>query len=474
MTLGAGQMAYRELMGWIPATKRWQKRVPVGMERAGTIRYAGQRELKRLYPKLFIDATRSGSRDAANQFWTDFVTLNNINLQMFDDAIKERELILQAELHRRNEYEQDNILPVGNGARFWVSDQLGMKPAPYMELLEQLHALKEFKGKCEYQNLQLPDMPTYKILFPDKPLKKKESLSFLIDDKISVLECRTKLKRTNKKSLTKKGFSNLKRLLKTILECLGDIDINDLNEPEVKKYRAFINDRDIKEKTKIDYWVYFKEFVTSVCEDDIKDRLPKNLSKKDLIFCADKSTTIVPSVADAKYVLGRLREDGETKLELIVLLCLNCGMYNRDISHLLKSAVDLKSGTLTYKRSKADKHEQIEPVDYPLWGRTSELLTMLQCDDDDYWLDVGRLHDKIGREYRDYKKAHLPKITYQKLMDFRKTANTELEELGATAKLCDQFLQHGATDTTGEYYSGRSTERFLKAVRELGEVFCEE
>lgn len=476
-----------EAMTWKPAEKRWIKRIPAGYPDAGKLIQAGKRKLQKEYPHLFVNSTRTGSRAAANQFWADFIDENNANAVMYDSAIKKRQIILEAERIRQEDFARsvgwDHRLP-GQ-----PTDRLKMYHAEKQTLKQQIELLESQKADgLDYSETEteLPELPTLPALLTAQDAEavkqeSKQSLSVLIAEKIEGLEKRTQLKPTNKKHLSISGFDNQKRFLNSIVTCLGDIHIDQLNEPEVIKYHKFVDTKSLVEASKLDYWTYFKEFVKGCCDDAAKQKMPLNLNKKSLNFSPDKKTPDPATIAEANYVLGVLQEKNKPIYELAVLLHLNCGMYSKDVAMLKKGDVDLKNKTLTYKRTKATKHEQIEKVTYPLWARTAELLQQLESDHETYWLTTrnntnyavdanGKRKDVLGKNFGRYKKEHLPEYN-KTLMDFRKTGCTELENQRHPDSISRQFLQQSADDTKGKFYSGRLRTPFTEAVEGLEKVF---
>ncbi|QDU17467.1 hypothetical protein CA11_53090 [Gimesia maris] len=478
-----------ELMTWKPTEKRWVKRIPVGYPEAGKFVRAGKRTLQKLYSDLYVNNTKTGSRAAANQFWQDFIDQQNMNAVMYDSAIKKRQIILEAERIRREEFQNKHefvldILP----SMHHPDDRLQMLPDEKQTLKKQIALLEHQKsnglpyGETE---TELPDLPTIPILLPEQSesirQESKQTLSILIAEKLERLEKRTQLKPTNKKYLSVGGLKNQKRFLNSIITSLGDLHIDLINEKEVIKYHDFINEMNLVESSKLDYWVYFKEFIQGCCDDGIKKIIPLNLHKKSFNFSPDQKTPKPATIEEAKYVLSICKEKGKSLSELAVLLHLNCGMYNKDIALLKKCDVDLQNKTLTYKRSKALKHEQIERVTYPLWKRTVELLKELESNGDNYWLlnsngknhmigEDGKRKNGIGKEFSKFKKAHLPQ--YKKdLKDFRKTGCTELENQKQPDTISRQFLQQSAEDTKGKWYSGQMRTAFTEAILGLEKVF---
>ncbi len=75
-----------------------------------------------------------------------------------------------------------------------------------------------------------------------------------------------------------------------------------------------------------------------------------------------------------KADLANLLIHANDRARLYIMLALNCGMTQQDISDLRHSEVDLKAGTITRRRSKTRGRENVPTVKYPLWPETIELL----------------------------------------------------------------------------------------------------
>ncbi len=70
----------------------------------------------------------------------------------------------------------------------------------------------------------------------------------------------------------------------------------------------------------------------------------------------------------------RCLEMAVDRTRLYLLLMLNAGMYQSDISDLRQDEVDWRVGTITRKRSKTKAHAGVPTVRYKLWPQTFELL----------------------------------------------------------------------------------------------------
>jgi integrase len=69
-----------------------------------------------------------------------------------------------------------------------------------------------------------------------------------------------------------------------------------------------------------------------------------------------------------------LLADASDRTKLYILLMLNCGMTQKDISDLLVTEVDWKEGRIIRKRSKTSEEENVPVVNYKLWPETFRLL----------------------------------------------------------------------------------------------------
>jgi len=75
-------------------------------------------------------------------------------------------------------------------------------------------------------------------------------------------------------------------------------------------------------------------------------------------------------VREVKEIIEKAR--GQTKLH--ILLMLNCGMTQQDLSDLRPEEIDWSAGTITRRRSKTQHNEHTPIVCYRLWRETWTLL----------------------------------------------------------------------------------------------------
>lgn len=458
--------------------------------------FIGQRKLKQMYPNLFEYATKEGSRVAANQYWLDLESQFKERQSEYDAAIQKRQEILQAEVMNVFRFVQDRggfeELEKLNGKEHsdlfdqyqWLMShkQLNVVQEQQTELIERKNSGIEFEQTLKERSkiLELPDIPLLDTIVPTVGVPRKSRLEYLVEEHLGEEAERLDKPKDNERKISKTRYKFKVSNLHKSVRSLGDISVNQINEISVRKHFKFLDQQKISETSKRDKLVVFEEFIEWLHDNDVLQSLPKNWKKAKYRFYPSKKTPEPATLAEAHYVLKALRDKNRPLLELSVLLHLNCGMESGNTADLQKNEVDLKTGTITYKRNKADKHNQIKPVKYPLWKSTLKLLKELESDHKELWLlnengkhlnigETGSRNDNIGQQFTRFKEKYATEYP-RALKDFRKTGSTELKELGYR-DLEDQFLQHGANTTTDQWYSGQFRERFLQGVRKLEPLF---
>lgn len=168
-------------------------------------------------------------------------------------------------------------------------------------------------------------------------------LKSLIDVFLNEEMDRTTIDKKNKRSLSLSAYKKKVSHLNDFLTLLGNIHIDEITEQEVKRVFESIDKRTsknqpISEATKLSRWVSFKEFVKWTTDENHRTApSPRNFRSKKLMFAAPEFTPKPPTIADALYVLEKLRENNRPLLELSVWLHLNCGMYSSDIASITQS-----------------------------------------------------------------------------------------------------------------------------------------
>ncbi len=180
----------------------------------------------------------------------------------------------------------------------------------------------------------------------------------------------------------------------------------------------------------------------------------------------------------------RLISNAPGQLQLHLLLMINCGMTQVDISDLSPGEVDWNRGRIRRKRGKTADHESVPTVDYPLWSETwSRLRVFGRRDGDrvlliksgqpwvrDRLLDSGKRSkvDAIKSNYR-----HLQRVTssVHPMKLFRKTSASVLETDGNHARYTLMFLRHAPKTVADRHYVVPSQANFDRAIEFLRRTY---
>ncbi len=169
------------------------------------------------------------------------------------------------------------------------------------------------------------------------------------------------------------------------------------------------------------------------------------------------------------------------KTRLYLLMMLNTGMTQRDLSDLKQSEVDWEAGTITRKRSKTKNSGTVPTVTYPLWDATLTLLRKFGRRDQSPvlvtrdGLPLVRLHLVNGR----LKKSDAVRLAWRRiecpikigLKHLRKTSATLLGGNKDFASVADLFLGHAPRSMADKHYKQAPMELLADGVRWLGQQY---
>ncbi|WP_147274232.1 hypothetical protein [Bremerella cremea] len=122
----------------------------------------------------------------------------------------------------------------------------------------------------------------------------------------------------------------------------------------------------------------FKQFIRYLCRDaELIDHEPKNLESLRISAPAQEIQTF--KISELKKYLKLADE----RLELYLLLMMNCGVTQADIASLTHEHVDWRKGRIIRRRSKTkDSVGNVPTVNYRLWPRTLKLLRQFRSKDE--------------------------------------------------------------------------------------------
>jgi integrase len=246
-------------------------------------------------------------------------------------------------------------------------------------------------------------------------------------------------------------------------------------------------DGDGKSGWSVDYagqvFVTARAFVRWLWEREVLPNLPRNLDGKQYRF--GRPAKNIPTFSNAEVKLLLDGAAGQHKLHL--LLMLNCGMTQKDISDLRKDQLDLRDGAIERRRSKTTRQKNTPLVRYPLWPMTLRLLKEYLSDDPVYALLTHTGRRWVRKELREdgtLKKAdnvatlfqHLRRKVGMKgegksLKVFRKTSATRLNGERRFRDLRFLFLGHSARTVADRHYAAPDAKQLAEAVEWLGEQY---
>lgn len=209
-----------------------------------------------------------------------------------------------------------------------------------------------------------------------------------------------------------------------------------------------------------------------------------------------------------KEEIKALLADASDRTKLYILLMLNCGMTQKDISDLLASEVDWNEGRIIRKRSKTEEHENVPVVNYKLWPETFRLLqqerdaesedrVLLNSSGGHLWSEEitkdgkykkndnvknafdrlrtvkqAKVSPKGRRKASAMKKERAMKSTIDKpLKSLKKTSASLLRDNAQFSSLEDLFLGHAPQKMSDKHYAKVPQNLLDQAVEWLGKEY---
>ena len=206
-----------------------------------------------------------------------------------------------------------------------------------------------------------------------------------------------------------------------------------------------------------------KSFVRWLWRLDVLETLPRILDSPDLRI-SKNTPQIITYTTDEIHLLLRQSSD---RTKLYILLMLNCGMTQKDISDLRHDEVNWERGRITRRRSKTRKHRNAPEVSYVLWKETFDLLIRERSRDDNPLVLLNENGQPLWQELRGidgkFKKMDNIRNAFQRLREktgitktlksFKKTSASRLRDNSSFASLEQVFLSHAATSMSDKHYT---------------------
>lgn len=231
------------------------------------------------------------------------------------------------------------------------------------------------------------------------------------------------------------------------------------------------------------YLTTVKAFVRWLWQTNAISTLPRVLDGKSQAL---KITKPRPGIVTfTKEEIKALLAKASDRTKLYVLLMLNCGMTQKDISDLLVSEVDWKEGRVIRKRSKTGDCENVPTVNYKLWPETFRLLNQ-ERDAKSKERVVSNTNgspvwsEEITKEGK-YQKNDNVKSAFDRLRkvvkiekplkSLKKTSASLLRNSGQFSGVEGLFLGHAPQSMSDKHYTQVPQELFDRAVHWLAEEY---
>ncbi len=256
-------------------------------------------------------------------------------------------------------------------------------------------------------------------------------------------------------------------------------DIGEINAPKLRDYYGWLCAQVGAGRFSAAYarslFGAARNFISRVAELDVIP-LPGNIRSRDFTF--DDTPKVIPRFTKAEIHTLLAACDGYSpRTKLFLLLMLNCGMYQSDISDLRREEIDWERGVITRRRSKRRRGGLV--VAYKLWPETLELLGRFGSPDGERVLtsedgnplvqykasggDLDR-YDLIGQAYRNLRE----RVGIDKpLKVFRKTSADILEKHKEYGRFYSFFLAHAPKSLGEKHYVTPSEDLFFEALEWL-------
>ena len=212
-------------------------------------------------------------------------------------------------------------------------------------------------------------------------------------------------------------------------------------------------------------------------------KLPRNFDDRGLNIRLVQNKVVPFTVAEAEALLEKAPTD---RTKLFLLLALNCGMTQTDISQIYRHQIDYGTGYLTRKRGKTKWHKNTPTVSYKLWKPTIALLRQQDTGGDvlilneagkplvrNYFRDDGKTVrlDGIGNVWHVLIRQ-FPEPTCRKTFKaLRKTGATLLASTPQFFFCSWMYLGHSARTIAERAYIEPNQPQFDAALAWLGEQF---
>jgi len=315
-----------------------------------------------------------------------------------------------------------------------------------------------------------------------KQIEKLETLGTSVDSYLA-----TKLAKVRAGHLTAGRYDPIRTHLYHFREWLGsETVVSSISGKALTDYHAELLTAISEERLSVDYTRdrlgTIRSFVQWLWRIEAIEELPRVLApgSNDLRINRKISTPEVFTIEEVKKLLTSATD----RTKLYLLLMLNTGSTQKDLSDLLPTEVDWKKGTITRKRSKTAKHKSVPTVTYILWKETFRLLQQERSSDaatvlvnhEGCPLKVERIDNegklkKIDNVASSFARLKRKNGIKKPLKYFRKTSATLLKSNKDYRGLDVLFLGHAPATVAERHYTQAPQQLLNDALAWLGQQY---
>jgi integrase len=284
------------------------------------------------------------------------------------------------------------------------------------------------------------------------------------------------LKKRNS-GITASASENIRRRLEYMQRKIGpDVDASLITGKHVDDlHQALLKDCADKRFSRAyaaDIFKTAKMFIRWLDEIDVLAQLPKNLKSSSLRITPETPTVLTYSIDQ----IHQLFTGASDTLQLYMLLALNCGMTQVDISDLRPQDINWQNRTLSRRRGKTADSERVPTVTYKLWDTTFRLLQQLRTEDPNHllttvdgkplrfegWIE-GRFtrRDSVRYQFDRHMKAVGAAGNFKGL---KKTSASLLRDHSEFNGIESVFLDHAPRSVSDKHYTKVPTGLLAKAL----------
>src|SRR5579884_3377101 len=492
-------MPVPELMTWIPVQRRWTKMY------CGRRYYVSARQLGTL-------ETKEASLAAANQWWRDkqseldyayrasarkpapMEDLAAANMGVSPDLFGNVRLMLeQALLAEEGQRKAGKPAPPSNETADEDIPIPSLTPADTdPELIRRREVMALLEKLLFGDAASLP--PVVAEQLPPARVQQIESAARVIRGESSAAPGRTVqeqadawLKKNNGR-VTPVHWNNLRHCLNHFVAFLGEsADVAIVSAEQLDGFHFFCLSK-IGEKAagnKAGWSERYAKEVFAIARSWVRwlwgkglIELPRNLDSREWGFGLTAAKIVTWSAEEVQHVIG----EAPGKLKLALLLMLNCGMTQKDVSDLKDDEMRWHEGRIERQRSKTRRRKGTPTVCYKLWPETFALLKQYRSGQENVLLtksgktylrqahEGGKLvsRDIIAGSFRQLCK----RLGFKKQMkQLRKTSATMLESHPVYGRFTSFFLGHAPASLKDRHYARPDQALFDEAVNWLGQQF---